>query len=123
MPPPPFRPLFPLRARWRLGEVPIIPLADEEKRKYTHVNLEEQRRHHRALCLWQARLGITYGVATDASRVIRRNERGYPVYNEYGEAEKDNALAWINHWGEHESGHFTTEVGADNYLISASSRR
>ena len=102
--------------RWKLGDVRIEHHASRVKLKVTHVNLEEQRQHHRALCLWQARWGITHGAATDAARAPRRDEKGYAILGPTGEAEMVNALAWIDHDGGGGSGQFDTAYGADNYL-------
>ena len=103
------------RARFALFGVLVVEKGLGAKRKHTHVALDVTRAaYHRAAKI-QHKYNITAAFAGDASRDVRRNEKGQVQFDEAG-ATQIVTFAAVRHSGSKSAGTMVEPEGCDNYL-------
>ena len=88
--------------------VPVLERSTGKRGDWVHISLDIQWNNHVAMCLWQARLGITAGFATDAGFTIKQNDKGHRMFDARGRGLRLNARAGLRHNGSYTGGRFAS---------------
>jgi Ribonuclease HI len=103
------------RARHALWGVPVIELGLGGKRKHTHVALDVAAAAFEQVAAIQFKYGITAAYSGDASRDVKRDDKGVVQFDENGPVQLVT-FATAHHSGRVSAGTMVEPEGEDNYL-------